>query len=149
MKFLKAKKIIAREDGKPYLIRWNLFECKLFSIKIHRILRSDYDCLHDHPWAFVSVILRGGYVEHREIPQKTLGSILGGFAVRVAPAHIVSRIYHPGNILYRRATDKHKLEIHQPCTSLVITFKKVRPWGFWTKTGWVIHWKYDAKNICE
>lgn len=67
MKFFK-KKVIHRGDNKPYLVRYNLFECELFSIKIHHILLSDDDCQHDHPWSFISVILWGGYTEHRTIP---------------------------------------------------------------------------------
>lgn len=145
MKFFKKRKEIMREDDSVYLIRWNLFECMFFSIKLHRILRSDYDCLHDHPWAFVSLILCGGYVEHREIKGVFKGALPG----QISYTKVISRIYHPGQVLYRRATDKHKLEIHQPATTLVVTFKKVRPWGFWTKKGWVHHSEYDAQASCE
>lgn len=147
MKFFKKRKEILRDDNSVYLIRWNLFECKYFSIKIHKILLSDHDCMHDHPWSFVSIILWGGYVEHREI-----GEILPHH-VNHNPCEIqfesVSKIMHPFSILYRKATDIHRLEIHQPAITLVITFKKIREWGFWTKLGWIEWFKYNSNQKCD
>jgi hypothetical protein len=100
-----------------YMIRYSLFSCPLFSIKLHRILLSDDDCMHDHPWSFISFILSGGYVEHTPKGK---------------------RLYGAGSILYRPVPSVHKLEIFQPATTLVITFKRVREWGFYTAKGWMI-----------
>lgn len=127
---LFRKKIIYRltsEDRVPYLIRWNLFGCKWFSVKLHKILLSDDACLHDHPWTFISLILRGGYVE------ETFSG---------------KRLYGPGSILYRPAWWAHRLEIFQPAITLVITFKKQRQWGFFTKFGWIAHNKYNQSKTC-
>jgi hypothetical protein len=145
VRFFKKRKIIKRENDTPYLIRWNLFECPAFSVKLHKILRSDYDCLHDHPWSFISIILWGGYVEHRD------KVICEHWSVDDSDERLerTSKIYHPGNILYRRAEDRHKLEIHQPAWTLVISFKKKRQWGFWTKAGWVPFFKYNSDASCE
>lgn len=127
------KYIITREDGKIYLVRWNIFQCPWFTIKLHKILKSDDACLHDHPWPFMSIILKGGYVEHVE--KDGVKS---------------SRIYHPFNILFRRAEHRHRLEIHQTCWTFVITLNRVRQWGFWTKSGWVEWFKYEqGSNQCE
>ena len=61
-----SKRVIENEAGDPYLVRWSLDAGRFGSVKLHHILRSDDDRdLHDHPWSFVSVILRGGYWEHR------------------------------------------------------------------------------------
>lgn len=100
-----------------YLIRYSIFSCFLFSIKLHRILMSDDDCMHDHPWSFISIILRGGYVEHTPKGKK---------------------LYGAGSILWRPTPSVHKLEIFQPATTLVITFRKVREWGFYTANGWQV-----------
>lgn len=132
MNFFKKRKIIYREDGSPYLIRWNIFECKYFSLKLHKILLSDYDCPHDHPWTFISLIFAGGYVEYREVNGKW-----------------ISEIKHPLDILYRSAETKHRLELHQPAWTLVLTLKKRRQWGFWTKEGWLPWFKYNSTNSCE
>lgn len=128
--FLKLvkKKIIYRDANEAYLIRYTPFTCKWFSIKLHRILLSDYSCHHDHPWAFLTLILKGGYVEHT--PKG-------------------SKLYGAGSILYRPATYVHSLEIFQPATTLVVTFKKVRLWGFITKNGWVAWYKYQSTETCE
>lgn len=49
-----------------YLRRWYLFKSKYFNIMLHNIRRSDDDPdPHDHPWGFVSVILRNGYVDEQ------------------------------------------------------------------------------------
>ncbi len=93
---------------------------------------SDYDCHHDHPWAFISFILKGGYVEYSESHKNG------------------SKLYGPGSILYRKAEYSHKLEIHQPCWTFVITFKKVREWGFITRKGWVPWRRYaHSSDRCD
>ena len=52
-------------DGELYLTRLNLIKTPWFSVKLHWIHKPDPDRdLHDHPWVFVSFILRGGYVEY-------------------------------------------------------------------------------------
>lgn len=74
---------ITSPDGTDvYMKRWWLFNSYVadrwgnedprywwipFSIRVHHIHRPDVDRhLHDHPWAFRSFILMGGYVEQRE-----------------------------------------------------------------------------------
>lgn len=128
IKRIFKKKTIRRKDADKYLVRYSIFSCKWFAIKVHNILISDDDCLHDHPWKFISLILRGGYVEHTEKG---------------------SRIYHPGNILVRPAEFKHRLELHQPAWTLVITFKKTRTWGFHTPTGFIKWFNYTPNNNCK
>lgn len=137
------KKIIKRNDGSPYLIRYTICQFGCFSIKLHKILISDFACLHDHPWAFISIILRGGYIEHTKKKGPTLeaGSyVYKGFAE--------SRLYGAGSVLYRQANHAHRLEIHQPAWTLVVTFKKTRDWGFYTPFGWVGWRQYNQDETC-
>ena len=128
MKRLIKKKIIYRNPGEPYLIRYTLFTCPWFSIKVHKILLSDPSCMHDHPWAFLTFLLKGGYVERT--PKG-------------------SKVYSRGSLLYRPASYIHKLEIHQPVWTFVITFRKIKRWGFLTPLGWVEWYKYDYAEGCE
>lgn len=121
-------KTIYRNETEKYLVRYSIFNCRFFAVKIHNILLSDDNCLHDHPWQFVSLILWGGYVEHTEKG---------------------SKIYHPGQLLKRPAEFKHRLEIHQPAWTLVVTFKKTREWGFWAPEGFVKWFNYKPNNNCE
>jgi len=122
------KKIyITRSDGKIYLIRWTLFTCKYFSLKVHKFLLSDDNISHDHPWDFVTFIIRGGYIEY--IPT-FMGSY---FPAEFNPEK--SKIHHPGDILYRPAKWIHRIEVHQTCWTFVITLRKKQSWGFYTVDG--------------
>lgn len=128
------KKVIGRFGEEPYLIRYSIFSCPLFAIKIHNILRSDDDCLHDHPWAFITILLKGAYIEESE--------------------HYNGRrfrYYSAGTILYRHKHWIHRLIIDKPVRSLVITFKKKRggAWGFFTPKGWVFWKDYKPTGGCE
>lgn len=49
----------------PLMIRYKLLHTPWFGLYFHRIMRSDMGRhFHDHPWSFLSLILRGGYTEH-------------------------------------------------------------------------------------
>lgn len=128
MKLYKKKTEIYREDHQLYLVRYSIFKCRYFAIKVHHILLSDYACFHDHPWTFITFLIKGWYIEHTEKGCK---------------------LYGPFNLLYRPAKYAHRLQIVKPVWSLVITFRKKRSWGFFTKLGWV-HWsRYTPTENCE
>lgn len=47
-----------------YLSRLMLIKTRWFGLYFHIIRRPDYArCEHDHPWPFITLILRGGYEE--------------------------------------------------------------------------------------
>jgi hypothetical protein len=136
---MRKKNIQRNYDDKPYLIRYYILKCKLFQIVLHHILLDDKECLHDHPWNFISIILKGGYMEWHEPQIKPNGDI------------VVVHGYHAGQILYRKAEWRHRLTLlpNTTCWSLVIMFKRRREWGFWTPKGFK-HWEqYESKNNCE
>ena len=88
------------------------------AVRIHHILRSDQGRdPHDHPWPFVTVILRGGYFEHRFDQDGAWAGI---------------KWYGAGSILFRRAKDFHILELPPGKTAwtLFITGPKQQTWGF-------------------
>ena len=111
---------LTRSDGLVYLDRWGVELKRVGGVFLHRMNAPDpgWD-LHDHPWTFVSLILKGGYVERRanvrtpliyhEKPRR-LGS-LG--ATRLDQAHTISRL---------RGRTSWSLVIHGP---------RVRLWGFY------------------
>lgn len=133
MKFYK-KTIIRREDNEPYLVRYSLFSCRWFAIKIHNILLSDPSCIHDHPWSFMTFIFKGSYKEQSRIPGTT---------------YLFTQRYKRFSLLYRPAKYAHRLIIGKPVWTFVITFRKVRTWGFLTPKGWVKWINYSPKNNCE
>ena len=137
MDFFK-RTIITRDDTGPYLDRLTIFGCRLFSIKLHHILQSDDACLHDHPWPFVSFILKGGYWEHAD----------WGKPIQAAEWGVFKKWYAPGSVLFRKAKWTHRLELPpgKTCWTLVFTGKPIREWGFWTPSGWVEWFKYDPNK---
>ena len=119
----------------PYLKRWYIFPPKAkygLNVYLHQILKSDDDrALHDHPWWNISIVLKGGYVEH----------LPGG----------VSKWRGPGSIIFRKATAAHRLQLSErnvindagayskiiPCWSIFITGKWQRVWGFHCPQGFI------------
>ena len=59
--------VLDRASNEPYLERYYLFlkDRKSFPLNIflHKFLKSDPDDLHDHPWPYATIILKGGYYE--------------------------------------------------------------------------------------
>lgn len=94
--------------------------------RIHQILRSDADRhLHDHPWDYTSVILRGCYIEERAIPG-------GDYHGRLTE----KTMYKAGSVIQRVAADAHKLVLPDgPVWSLFISGPYVQRWGFLTPEG--------------
>lgn len=121
-----------------YMRRWILWS-PFGTARVHNILRSDDGRdFHDHPFSFVSIILRGGYIEHRP------GCVCGTWAEPFA-AITPCRHYGPGSIVRRRAEDLHRLELLSGSAwTLVFSTRYFRAWGFKLGDGtWVPHAKYN------
>ena len=133
---LGRKRIIYdRDNVKPYMHRYYLlFKDKIkedesahqlpFNMMLHKICLSDPDDLHDHPWWYATVILKGGYWE---VTPK--GRFWRG------PGHF--RISQPGSL--------HRIEISdnsQGSWSLFFRGPKIREWGFMKNGDWVNHRTY-------
>lgn len=127
------RKTTIQVNGDRYMDRWE-FRTPFFTVRLHHILRSDQDReLHDHPWDFTSLILSAGYWEYRPARAGRLG---------LSPpfCEIERRWCRPLSVVCRKAEDAHRLELTRPVWTLVITGRKRRDWGFYTKDGWV-HWR--------
>lgn len=116
----------------PYCYRWvlNLF---LFSIRIHKWLGDDDKrYMHDHPWPFITIVLKGKYIDASEKGKDHLKT---------------------GSIRYRRSIHKHNVTNVKPGTiTLVITGPKIRNWGYWVDGRLRRPLKYFHKyghSICE
>ena len=134
---LLKKQIIRREDGSAYLIRW-AFNTPFGGIKLHHILGSDEERdLHDHPWSFFSVILRGGYWEHVAVDPASDPRYDLRFTGMRPVTH--RTWYGAGSALWRPAPSPHCLELAEGRTAwtLVFTGPKKREWGFRTICGWI------------
>lgn len=101
------------------------------NIYIHRFMRSDDDrALHDHPWAWRTILLDGEYIEH--VPRDP------SYPAGTTVAHY----RRAGDIsARRRGTQPHRIElISGPVLTLFMTGGKSREWGFWCDKGWR-HWR--------
>jgi len=125
---------IVNAAGDPYMERW-LARTPRGYVRVHHILRSDDDrALHDHPFDFTSLILRGSYIEHVPADPTRPGG------------PTVSQRYGPGSILRRRAEDPHRLVLPDgPVWTLVLTEKKRRDWGFHLAEGWLLWSEYEKR----
>lgn len=106
----------------PYMLRWFLLpRNKWFTIYLHKFLRDDDDrALHDHPWNFLSFMLKGSYDEVTD----------NGIVSRTSPS-----------FAFRRAEHRHRVILTSDhCWTIVIRGKVIREWGFWCPKGFV-HWK--------
>ena len=123
----QAHQIIGGPDD-PYLLRWYVIPRNpVLNVYLHKFCRSDDDrALHDHPWWFLSLILRGRYDEITE--QGTRRRNAGSVAYRPAEwRHRVrlldGRTYVDGRILVNPL----------PCWTLIVTGRRLRTWGFWCR----------------
>jgi hypothetical protein len=136
---LLEKRNIGQEtpDSVPLLTRYFLFRVPWFGVYVHHLLRSDYDrSLHDHPFSFISIILKGGYLEHHD---------------QTKDGNEVAELRKVGDILLRPAEWRHRLELFPGgAWTLIIVGPRVRPWGFHLPSGWCWWRKHNSQlNICE
>lgn len=136
-------------EKNPYLLRWWVIPRNpVLNIYLHEFLRDDDDrALHDHPWASVSILLRGSYIEH------TIAQ--GGVHSRTRLKAPAIRVRWSGKLAHRIELTRSALVMgrharvlgrKQPCWTLFITGPRYRQWGFHCPHGWV-HWKkFTAPN---
>lgn len=95
----------------PYVFRWR-FETPWFSVRVHHWLGPDDDrALHDHPWPFLTFVVRGGYDDVNQ----------SGCDVFRAPA-----------VRFRPALHRHTVHPHSDgAWTVLFTGRISRAWGFW------------------
>ena len=138
---LGRKRIVMdRVENEPYLERYYLFLRERnrfpFNVFLHKFLKSDPDDVHDHPWPYATVILKGGYWEW--IPHfDTVGRKTGEYQVWRGPGHF--RI--------SKANSFHRIELDPDITAwtLFMPGPKQRDWGFLVKNKW-IQWEQYLKQ---
>lgn len=105
------------DKGNLYLRRWRVIQTPLCSLYLHKIVRGDSDpFVHDHPWVFLSIILRGGYVEVRR----------DNFTHQLRERHV--RWWN-----YMSRDDAHYIKTldRNPTWTLLFVGRRRRTWGFW------------------
>jgi hypothetical protein len=108
-----------------YITRLHLIKTPWFAVCLHWINKPDPEpYLHDHPVSFLSVILRGGYIEYR---------LTNGRRYR--------RVNRWFNFIRATPYDCHTIiEVLPGTLTLALMGPKTREWGFHTHGNWT-HWK--------
>lgn len=138
---------LSHKDGTPYMNRWWLFskgrKKSQVRARIHHICTPDYDRhYHDHPWSFVSIVLKGWYKEAR--PESIEPYFTRDYGESEASTYTLRKA---GSVAYRRASDRHRItEVSEGGVwTLVIVWPKIQWWGFYTPKG-KIHWR-DYESV--
>lgn len=119
--------------GDTYMTRWRLVQTPWFGVYLHKINRPDHDRdLHDHPWDFRTLVLKGGYVEDWEP-----GSYTARLAARSDIHH--RRTWSPGSFHRMGLTEYHSIRelFRIPTWTFVVVGKRHVQWGYMTEYGWV------------
>jgi hypothetical protein len=134
---------LRRLDGRVYLDRWGVGigrSDRWGGLLIHRFTAGDpIKHLHDHPWTFVSLVVRGAYSE----------TIVSGGPAKSVWARRVLRLPSGRGSYLRRRTwlsvggvrpgDQHRVLTvdRSPCWTIVIHGFRRKQWGYYTSAGFI------------
>ena len=138
-KMNRKRVVMDRVNDEPYLERYYLFlkdrKRFPFNIFLHKFLKSDPDDLHDHPWPYATLILKGGYWEWTPVFD--------------SKGKKVAEFQHwrgPGHFRICKATSYHRIELDPTveCWTLFMPGPQQRDWGFLSKGKWIQWEQYLA-----
>ena len=127
----RRRVITERNSTEPYLIRFYVFlkdrKNFPFNITLHKVLKSDEPTLHDHPWNYSTLILKGGYYENT--PE---GRFWRG----------------PGHFRMCQSNNTHRIELdpNVQAWTLFMPGPQRKDWGFIKDGKWIQHEKYLASR---
>lgn len=149
---------LSNPDGSKYLTRLRIIQTPWFGLYLHWIYAPDGGRdLHDHPWWFVSFLIKGRYTEE-------CGSPWGDRWAFGIPDRAVIETANDGFKTYptlwrwkndikwinrKSATGLHQIlsMTRSPVISLVLVGPRVRKWGFVTPKGeWIQAEHYFASG---
>lgn len=132
--------IMDRQSNEPYLERYYVFLKDRtwfpFNIFVHKFLKSDPDHLHDHPWSYFTLILKGGYYEWVPYYDKDNNKMTE-----------ICKWRGPGHFRVCKATSYHRIDLNPDITAwtLFIPGPQKREWGFMVRNKWVHNNDYLSK----
>ena len=132
--------IMDRQSDEPYLERYYVFLKDRtwfpFNIFVHKFLKSDPDHLHDHPWPYFTLILKGGYYEWVPYYDKDNNKMTE-----------ICKWRGPGHFRICKATSYHRIDLNPAVTAwtLFMPGPQKREWGFMVRNKWIHNTDYLAK----
>jgi len=121
--------MIPCENGLLYLARLRLIQTPWFGVYVHDIYEPDADRdPHNHPWAFISIVLRGGYTERLYRTHGKYVYINGS----------QTRTYRRWSAHRMGRDAAHRIIDAQPgLRTLILVGPRRAGWGFFTEGGFV------------
>lgn len=129
--------IMDRQSDEPYLERYYLFLTERqrfpFNVFLHKFLKGDPDDVHDHPWPYATLILKGGYYEW--VPQ---------FDDQGRKTSEIRKWRGPGHFRICKSTSYHRIELKDDvtCWTLFMPGPHRREWGFLVNDQWIHNEQY-------
>jgi len=136
--------IMDRENNEPYLERYYIFLRDRtwfpFNVFIHKFIKSDPDDVHDHPWPYATLILKGGYNEWVPTFDKD-GKKIGE----------VCHWRGPGHFRISGANSYHRIELVEGVTpwTMFMPGPQRREWGFLVNNRWIHNEKYLTERAIK
>lgn len=124
--------VLDRQSKEPYLERYYVFlkdrKRFPFNVFIHKFLKSDPDDVHDHPWPYATLILKGGYYEWTP-----------NFDSQGTKISETRHWRGPGHVRFCRATSYHRIELAPgiECWTMFMPGPQRREWGFLVQDKWI------------
>jgi hypothetical protein len=124
--------VMDRINNEPYLERYYLFlkdrKYFPFNIFLHKFLKGDPDDVHDHPWPYATLILKGGYWEW--IPQ---------FDSKGNKFSEIAKWRGAGHFRICGANTYHRIELDPGVTAwtLFMPGPQRKEWGFLVNNQWI------------
>lgn len=116
------------KGAEEYLVRLTVIRTPWFQILVHWIYLPDQDrAVHDHPWAFCGIVLRGGY--HEVVGKRTMNETVCGYWMTMGRRTV-------RHFIYKNSWTAHKIVSligRKPTITLLLTGPTVKSWGFYSK----------------
>jgi hypothetical protein len=140
------RRVEVRESGNPehlLITRYRIVTTPLFGVMVHALESpDDTRNLHNHPWPFFTLILRGGY------DQLFSSSLDDAVADAESNQSQQTKVMLPGSFGWMTRNEFHAIaKLHRsPTWTLFITGPRLGKWGFATADGFVEHDEYGSDS---
>lgn len=133
----RKRVIMDRTCDEPLLTRYYLFlkdrKTFPFNVFLHKFHKGDPGDVHDHPWPYATLILKGGYYEWTPLFDGN-GKMIGEEKYWRGPGHF----------RFCSANSYHRIELKPDVTpwTLFMPGPQKREWGFLVKNRWIQNDQY-------
>lgn len=130
--------LIPCENGDQYLARLRVIQTPWFGIYLHDIYHDDGDRdPHNHPWNFISIVLRGSYTER--VHPEPAGRMSQWYILK---KHKRFSAHKMGQVA------AHRIVYAAPgLKTLILTGRRASGWGFFCDGEYVPWQDYERRQV--